>query len=333
MAIDKYHQSVSLVLKVAYLYYIENKPQNEIAGMLGISITTVSRLLTKAKEDKIVEFVIRDPYIECIRLEEKLRSRFHLKDIIIAPAVTSEDGIDSVMAEENAKKLVAMEGARYLQRVIKENDTLGITWGSTVYHMINYLNPSQKVKARFVTLHGSIACCENELDVRTLVSRMAKAFFGENYYLLTDALMSSREAAQIMKEEKNNQRVFEMFDQINISVSGIGSFYPIERSVLASPEFLSQEDLDALKSKGVTGDIALRFFDHDGNECPTSLSDRMIAISMEQFKKIDCKISLVSGISKATTVLSALKGGLIDVLILDYRLAQEILRLSESMDT
>lgn len=333
MAIDKYHQSVSLVLKVAYLYYIENKPQNEIAGMLGISITTVSRLLTKAKEDKIVEFVIRDPYIECIRLEEKLRSRFHLKDIIIAPAVTSEDGIDSVMAEENAKKLVAMEGARYLQRVIKENDTLGITWGSTVYHMINYLNPSQKVKARFVTLHGSIACCENELDVRTLVSRMAKAFFGENYYLLTDALMSSREAAQIMKEEKNNQRVFEMFDQINISVSGIGSFYPIERSVLASPEFLSQEDLDALKSKGVTGDIALRFFDHDGNECPTSLSDRMITISMEQFKKIDCKISLVSGISKATTVLSALKGGLIDVLILDYRLAQEILRLSESMDT
>ena len=332
MAIDKYHQSVSLVLKVAYLYYIENKSQNEIAGMLGISITTVSRLLTKAKEDKIVEFVIRDPYIECIRLEEKLRSRFHLKDIIIAPAVTSEDGIDSAMAEENAKKLVAMEGARYLQRVIKENDTLGITWGSTVYHMINYLNPSQKVKARFVTLHGSIACCENELDVRTLVSRMAKAFFGENYYLLTDALMSSREAAHIMKEEKNNQRVFEMFDQINIAVSGIGSFYPIERSVLASPDFLSQEDLDALKSKGVTGDIALRFFDHDGNECPTSLSDRMITISMEQFKKIDCKISLVSGISKATTVLSALKGGLIDVLILDYRLAQEILRLSESMD-
>ena len=52
MAIDKYHQSVSLVLKVAYLYYIENKPQNEISSMLGISVTTVSRLLNKAREDK-----------------------------------------------------------------------------------------------------------------------------------------------------------------------------------------------------------------------------------------------------------------------------------------
>ena len=57
MAIDKFHQSVSLVIKVAYLYYIENKPQNEISKMLGISITTVSRLLNKAKEDKIVEFI------------------------------------------------------------------------------------------------------------------------------------------------------------------------------------------------------------------------------------------------------------------------------------
>ena len=31
-------------------------------------------------------------------------------------------------------------------------------------------------------------------------------------------------------------------------------------------------------------------FDQDGNECKTSLSDRMIAISMEQFKRIGCKI-------------------------------------------
>ena len=100
--------------------------------------------------------------------------------------------------------------------------------------MINYLNPSQKVNAKFVTLHGSIACCENELDVRTLVSRMAKAFFGENYYLLTDALMSSKEASRIMKEEKKNP-------------------------FLASPDFMFTEDLEMLKQENVSGDIALRF--------------------------------------------------------------------------
>lgn len=326
MAADKYNQSVFLVLKVAYLYYIENKPQNEIAANLGISITTVSRLLAKAKEDKIVEFVIRDPYIECIRLEEQFKERFHLKDVVIAPGITSQDGVDTEVANDNVKKLVALEGARYLQRVIKENDILGITWGSTVYHMINYLNPSQKVKAKFVTLHGSIACCENELDVRTLVSRMAKAFFGQNYYLLTDALMSNEHAVQIMMQERNNQRVFDMFDHINIAVSGIGSFSPLE-SVLASPDFLSAEDLKELKEQNVSGDIALRFIDMDGNECSTSLSKRMISISLEQFKKIETKITVASGASKANAVYSALKGGLIDVLIIDYKLAAAILSL------
>ena len=127
MAIDKYHQSVSLVLKVAYLYYIENKPQNEISSMLGISVTTVSRLLNKAREDKIVEFVIRDPYIECIRLEEQLRNRFHLKDIIIAPVISNDDGSESEMAEENAKKLVERLDTQVwdvLEEVIKEHPVM-----------------------------------------------------------------------------------------------------------------------------------------------------------------------------------------------------------------
>lgn len=327
MAVDKYNQSTFLVLKAAYLYYIENRSQNEIAAELKVSITTVSRLLTKAKEDKIIEFVIRDPYIECIHLEEQLKERYHLKDVVIAPGITSQNTSDSLGAAENEKKLVALEGARYLQRIIRDNDILGVTWGSTVFQMINYLNPSQKTNTKFVTLHGSIACCENELDVRTLVSRMAKAFSGEKYYLLTDALMSSRNATQIMKQERNNSRVFRMFKHINVSIAGIGSFYPNKESVLASPDFMSAEDLKALDDADVAGDIALRFFNQDGHECKTDLADRMISIDLEQYKKIETKITMAAGIAKANTVHSALKGRLIDVLIVDYKLAAKLLAL------
>ncbi|MDD2981133.1 MAG: sugar-binding domain-containing protein [Hespellia sp.] len=330
MAIDKYNQSAFLVLKVAYLYYIENRSQNEIAKELKVSVTTVSRLLTKAKEDKIIEFVIRDPYIECIHLEEKIKEMFHLKDVIIAPGITNQaDESELEKSEENEKKLVALEAARYLQRIIKDNDTLGVTWGTTVYQMINYLNPSQKTNTKFVTLHGSIASCENALDVRTLVSRMAKAFSGERYYLLTDALMSSRDATEIMKQEKNNHLVFEMFKEINVSISGIGSFYPIESSVLAKPDFMTAEDLKDLEEHDVVGDIALRFFDHNGAECQTDIAERMIAIDLDLFKKIETKITLASGVAKTHTLYSALKGGLIDVLIIDYKLADSLLNLAQ----
>ena len=72
MKTDKYDQSTFLVLKAAYLYYISEKPQGEIAEELGISVTTVSRLLKKAKEEKIIEFVIRDPLVQCLEMEERL---------------------------------------------------------------------------------------------------------------------------------------------------------------------------------------------------------------------------------------------------------------------
>lgn len=326
-----YNQSVFLVLKSAYLYYIENKSQNEIAEQLKVSITTVSRLLKKAKEEKIVEFVIRDPYVECIRLEEALEKEFGLNDVVIAPGISNdtEDNIDRVEHEENVKKLVALEGARYLQRIIKEKDVLGITWGSTIYHLINYLNPAQKVNATFVTLHGSIACCETELDVRPLVTRMAKAFSGTNYSLLTEALMSSKRTADIIKQEKNIQKVYQKFNEINIAITGTGSFYPEMKSVLGKPEFITEEELEELQKQNVVGDIALHFFDQEGRECQTGLVDRMINIGFEEYKKIKTKITIASGKGKAYTILSALKGGLIDVLIIDYELGMELLRLKK----
>ena len=79
---------------------------------------------------------------------------------------------------------------------------------------------------------------------------------------------------------------------------------------------MSKEELGWLQEQSVVGDIALRFFDKDGKECKTELADRMITIGFEQFKKIDTKITIASGGYKAQTVLSALKGKLIDVLII-----------------
>ena len=285
MLSEVYNQSTFLILKAAYLYYIKGVSQNEIADKLQISITTVSRLIKKAKDEKIIEFVIKDPYIECINLEEKLKETFGLKDVIIAPNPGVSPTENAKFKLENRKKLVALEGARYLQRIIKEEDVLGVSWGSTMYHLINCLNPCQKVDAAFVTLHGSISCIEDELDVRTLVNRMAKAFSGKNYHILAEGLMSSKLIADSVKKEKSIERVFDMFDKVNISICGIGSFYPNLDSKLSKKEYVTEGELENLKKNNVFGDIALRFFDKNGKECETDLKERTVSIDFQKFKK------------------------------------------------
>lgn len=166
-----------------------------------------------------------------------------------------------------------------------------------------------------------------------LVIKIAYMYYIENYSQneIAKALQISVTTVSRMlkkaKQEKNNKKVFQMFDNINISINGTGSFYPELNSVLAKPEFMSKEELGWLQEQSVVGDIALRFFDKDGKECKTELADRMITIGFEQFKKIDTKITIASGGYKAQTVLSALKGKLIDVLIIDYQLGRRIMEL------
>ena len=323
MTTDAYSQSAFLIIKAAYLYYIEDHSQSEIADMLGISIATVSRLLDRAKKQKIVDFVITNPYMECIRLEEELKSRFRLKDVVIAPAVADYD--EAMDNGENIKKQVALEAARYLQRTIKKGDVIGITWGSTLSYMVNYLNPSKREDVSVVTLNGTYAYCDTKYDTPSLAHTMAKAFEGEHYSILSNVLMSSKEAADIIKNEKSVKRVYQKFRDINVSVNGIGAFYPETTSILTKSDLFTEEDMREIREQNAVGDIAYHIFDKDGNECRTSLVDRTINIDMETFKKIETKIILASGTHKACSVAAALKGGLIDVLIVDSELARRVL--------
>lgn len=326
MESEVYNQSTFLTLKAAYLYYLKGKNQNEIANILNISVPTVSRLIKKAVKEKIIEFVITDPYLACIELEENLKKAFGLKDVVIAPVpdITGEDN-PAPDTTDNMRKIVALEGARYIQRIINEDDILGISWGKTMYHLIHYLNPCQKVNATFVTMHGSVSSIEHEQDVRTLVSRMAMAFGGRNYSLLMEGLMSNANLVKSIRSEKNVRKLFEIYDRLTISVCGIGSFYPQVTSALSKSEYLSGIEMEKLQENRVAGDIILRFFDLDGQECETDLKERTLAIDFKTFKKINTKITVAAGEVKTHTMLAALKGKLIDVLITDYYLGKSIL--------
>ncbi|MFZ7133433.1 MAG: sugar-binding transcriptional regulator [Eubacteriales bacterium] len=326
---EVYNQSTFLTVKAAYLYYIKGFSQNQIAKHLNISISTVSRLISKAKEEKIIEFVIKDPFLECIELEHALKDKFLLKDIIVAPNPIEEKMEEKYQDDvDSEKQLVALEGARYLQRIIKDDDVLGIAFGKTMYHMIHYLNPCQKVRAQFVTLHGSISFLQHDLDVIPLSRRLAMAFGGENKFIHAEGLVSNSNLAKELRKEKNTKNIFELFDRVTIAIIGIGSFYPIQDSKLSHGEFMTPDELHALQEKDVIGDVALRFFNNQGEECDTEMRERTIGITFEQFKRIPTKIAMVSGAHKTYSVLSALKGGLIDVLIVNYALGKALLENS-----
>ena len=317
-----YMQSANLIIRVAYMYYYEGKRQQEIAEELEISVPTVSRLLKKAKEQNIVQFSIAEEYLECLELERWLLERFHLNGVIVAPV----SGEESPTSEE-LKKLLALEGARYLQRTVSDNDVLGVAYGETVWYVYNYLNPSQRKNMEFVTLHGSLYHEANKLDGSWLVPRIAKVFSGKYYTIGCKGIQKSREAVLAALRTENVRRVFERFPKITISVSGVGMVFPERQSVLVRDDsYLDDKTMEELERAGACGDLMLRFFDREGKECSSNVRSRVVGIPWESYKKIPNKVIVAAGEKKWMAILGLLKGKLVDTLIVDQRLARSIRR-------
>lgn len=314
---EVYNQSICIVNEVAYLYYIQKKTAMKISEELNISQSTVSRLLKRAINEGVIEFRMPHHFNECIQLAKWFEERYPLKKVLVVPVKTSEDSV-------SIKKKVALEGARYLQRIIKKDDILGLSWGGTMFYLIQYLNPCLKITAKVVTMHGSIAEADAKLDVSTLVSRAAMAFGGQNISIKAGGLFSDASQIEHLKKDQRYQKIEELFKKIDISVSGVGAITPKLTSPLGRSSYMKKDELKFLLDAGVCCDIMLRFIKENGKECESQVAKRTLAIDLETYKGIPHKIVVVSGIEKVKAVQALLNGGLLDVLIIDQQLAKGI---------
>ena len=72
-------EKIADALRVAKMYYYYNLTTEMIAREMNVSRSTVSRLLSFAKEEGFVEIRINDPADHPQQLEEKIRSAFKIK--------------------------------------------------------------------------------------------------------------------------------------------------------------------------------------------------------------------------------------------------------------
>lgn len=302
--------------KATELFFQNNLSQKDIAIRLNISPVTVCRIIQRAKELEIVKFQMQDDVSRILDLSHRLQNKYKLDEVIIAPYPNKLHP-----QLQDKKHAVALEGARYLQRIIKPNDIIGIAWGKTMYYLINYLNPCQRTNASFITMHGRISSCDFDLDVQTLTSRAAMALGGKKYCLFSNGLLDDSDTVKQLKKEQNVRQIFDMYEKITISISGIGVHYPKSTSLLTSQSYMPADDYSTLLDAGMCGDIMLRFFDKTGCECNTPIKDRTMAIDLELYKKIPKKILAVAGEHKAYTLEVAVKSGLCDVMIISEDLA------------
>lgn len=313
-------QSKNLMYKAIDLYYVKGHAQKVIAEELNVSVSTVSRLLKRAEECGAVTIHLAPEIEQTVALEAELNRLLPIREVIVAPS-DSTSPLDSRLS-------VALEGARHLQNTIKDGDIIGMCNGGTVRYLIQYLNPCRKVHTTFVMLHGALNSPGYQEQMQENMAAISNVFGGKKYLPGFDAYIPDGSAFEYVKAHPNTKLLQQLYEKVNVSVSGVGALYPECDSALSNPLTTGDSAVsEFLQTQKPCGDILLRFFDENGQECKVGLGVRVMAIEFDVYRKIPTKIVVAAGEKKARACIAGVRGGLIDVLIIDRPLAKKILAL------
>ena len=111
-----------------------------------------------------------------------------------------------------------------------------------------------------------------------------------------------------------------------MTIVGIGGID--ENATILRNGLLSHNDFLLLTMRGAVGDILCHFIDADGNFIPSDIESRLISTSLQRLKELDNTIGVAAGLSKAKSILAALRGGYLNTLITDETTALKVLELS-----
>ncbi|RUU61547.1 sugar-binding transcriptional regulator, partial [Mesorhizobium sp. M2C.T.Ca.TU.009.01.2.1] len=74
-----------LRIRAAWMYFVEQMTQNEIADVLGVGRVTIVRMLAEARARNEVKITIESELLEIVRLERALERTFGLQQALVAP--------------------------------------------------------------------------------------------------------------------------------------------------------------------------------------------------------------------------------------------------------
>lgn len=303
----------SLATRAAWLSYVGNLTQEEIAGRLGVSRIKVARLIGQAVRAGLVHVFVEGTAAECIALEETIAQRWKLEFCTVAPSVD-----DSPLP----LKALAAAGGHWLHRVLEARRAalIGIGHGRTLGAVVANLPRLPRPGVRFVSLLGSLTrhAAANPFDV---IHRLAEITGAESYFMPAPFFADSVEDKQVLMAQRGLESVLALARAAELVVVGIGEVGP--EAHLRTIGMITAEEHAELAQAGAVGEVLGRFLDAKGRPVVAEINDRSVAVRLEELRGRQV-VAIAGGRPKARAIAAVLESGLLTGLITDEATAREL---------
>ncbi|TPQ19201.1 sugar-binding transcriptional regulator [Streptomyces sporangiiformans] len=307
-----------LLVKAARLYYQDNCSQQEVASALGVSRSNVSRILAAAREQGIVEIRINDPAGREVDLEEEVLRTFKLTACRVA----------AVRSDEEVLPKVGELAADWLLDMARPGDGISLSWGRTLQAMVRAVHSDRAIPVEVLPLVGGLSSVASEIMGEELVRDLADRLGATFRRLHAPALLEAKASRDTLMAEPSISSVLEAGRKSSLAFVGVGAAGVGSSEALIDSLRLSRRDRAAFEKAKPVGDVCARYFDEDGNPVRGAVEDRVLAVSLDDLRRIRTVVGLAAGAEKARGVLGALRGRYLDALVCDEPLAEALLAQS-----
>ncbi len=314
--------NTDLLTEVSVSYYQDGATQEEISKKFAISRAKVGRLLKQARDEGIVEITVKYHPVFSAKIEQRLIERFGIKRALIALDQPNE---------EQQRQQVAGLVSHYLTNTLKNGMVVSVGQGrnvSAVAHHVGVITPRD---CKFVCGIGGIHPRGGMFNADHICRQLAKKYGGSSETLYAPAYAENREQKLAFMQNATVKQTLDLARKADVALVGIGDMS--ENSYMVDLGwFTAEEVVQSRLHQGVVGDFAGHdFFNVQGGIANTVMNDRVIGLSIDEFRVVSEVVAIAAENSKPLALLGALRTGAIDVIATSVSNALTVLNLDEQM--
>ena len=314
-------ERISLLSQVAVWYYEDRLDQAEIAHRIHRSRSMVSRMLKEVRDLGLIDIRVKYPLRRNSRLEHALVKRFGMRGAWVI-------NTSSAWNYEMKLRVLGRVGAACLLQHVTDGVRIGVAWSRTLSSVVTALDSHPLQKTSVVQISGSVVGKRPEFDGPELVRALAEKLNGEYRFFPAPLVVRDSALRERLIGETTIAETLRLAASCDVALVGVGNICSAKSSIRMS-NLIDEWAYQELLGKGVVGDVLARQFDARGTMLDAGFNQRVVGLEPEKLKAIPTVIGVSTGRDKVRSILGAIRGGWIDVLISDAATVGAVLELDQ----
>ena len=343
--------------EAASMYYVQGETMEVIAHHLGVSRSTVSRLLARARQEGVVRVSLVQPggagslegrmaqvfgvRTHIVPVREGTTEIHRLQQVASVAAAHMVDLIEALAEPGRGRGVGAPEsgGPEGDEPAGSGRDAdagsvvVGVAWGTTMSEVSAAL-PSRSVPGlTVVQLNGASDPVREGPSAGEVLSRMRLSLGARTISFPVPAFFDHVATREAMWSERSVKRVLSVVRRASLAVFGVGALDALN-GALPSQVYegghLTARDQAVLRRQNVVGDVCTVLLRADGSWRDVTLNARATGPTPAQLARIPRRLCVAAGTGKARALLAALRARTATDLVVDDATARAVLELAEA---